>query len=220
MEYLPRNWRARMERERERERARSDSNLFSHFPFSTFVDSSTHSFRLHPILIARISAEKSFCMPSLPSRCARETQHRENRTHAPARNRNHCFFSRTVSLVVHPHFTAPSFLFFFSSSSPPPPPSPFPPRVFFVPSIFFCAFSTIPLCYVSTPFYDTRNPTPWRFYPWRFHEKHGGIRRVIKLYNVHKSCIWGRMNIVMDYICGYCIVRRQWSSSMDYIIKF
>lgn len=214
-----------MERERERERARSDSNLFSHFPFSTFVDSSTHSFRLHPILIARISAEKSFCMPSLPSRCARETQHRENRTHAPARNRNHCFFSRTVSLVVHPHFTAPSFLFFFSSSSPPPPPSlPVSSTCILCPFHFFLRFLYDSIMLRFHPILRHEKPNPLAFLPMAFPRKtrryYGGIRRVIKLYNVHKSCIWGRMNIVMDYICRYCIVRRQWSSSMDYIIKF
>lgn len=126
------------------ERESKGQSLFS-FPFF-HVGRLFHPFRLHPILIARISAEKSFCMPSFPSRCARDTGEHTHRHGIVI-----TVFFLTVSLVVHPHFTAPSFLYF--------------PLlllcVFFVSSIFFCAFfpfSTIPpLCYVSTPFYNTRN---------------------------------------------------------------
>lgn len=70
-----------------REKGRGCSgNLFSHFPFSTFVASST--FRLHPSrFLSPVFPQKNrFACP--PLHHAR--QHR--REHAPARNRNHRFF--------------------------------------------------------------------------------------------------------------------------------
>lgn len=102
-----------MERERERKQESVMQSLFS-FPFF-HVRRLFHPFRLHPILIARISAEKSFCMPFHHVALARRNTGEHTHRHGIVIT----VFFRTVSLVVHPHFTVPSFLFFF-----PPPPSP------------------------------------------------------------------------------------------------
>lgn len=123
-------------------------SLFS-FPFF-HVRRLFHPFRLHPILIAGISAEKSFCMPFHHVALARRNTGEHTHRHGIVIT----VFFRTVSLVVHPHFTVPSFLFF---SLPPS-----PPRVFFVSSIFFCA----------SPYDSTTTTTiTLRFYSISRHEK-------------------------------------------------
>lgn len=153
-----------MERERERKQESVMQSLFS-FPFF-HVRRLFHPFRLHPILIARISAEKSFCMPFHHVALARRNTGEHTHRHGIVIT----VFFRTVSLVVHPHFTVPSFLFFFPSS--------LPLHVYSLCLLFFSALPpTIPpppppLRYVSTPFHDTRNLT-LAFLPMAFPRKTG-----------------------------------------------
>lgn len=124
-------------------------SLFS-FPFF-HVRRLFHPFRLHPILIARISAEKSFCMPFHHVALARRNTGEHTHRHGIVIT---VFFSNSFTCCASAFYCS-LVPFFFSL-----PPS--PPRVFFVSSIFFCA----------SPYDSTTTTTiTLRFYSISRHEK-------------------------------------------------